>query len=298
MTFCFNLSKFISINNQCYTKGLITLALENLLKQTAITLADNFFALLPSKLLSKEQLKQVLFVAHRGFHNNTDKLENTFPAFDACLNKNIFAIEMDIRWTKDLVPIIIHDPDCRRVFNRPDLVPSKMTYEEFKKELPQVPSLKELLARYKDKFHFMIEIKADPTFKNKNTEDTIEQFNLLNNELQSLTSGVDYHFISLKPELFEFIKFAPTSSMLTIAELDLQSHVDLAVSKKYGGVTSHYLVMTQHQRNYLKNKNIPVGTGFIDSKNNFIRQVNLGSQWIFTNIAPDLSDYREQLLKP
>ncbi len=58
--------------------------------------------------------------AHRGF--NTVAPENTLPAFGAAISLGAPEIELDVRFTKDLVPVICHDDSLDRVSNGHGLI--------------------------------------------------------------------------------------------------------------------------------------------------------------------------------
>ena len=50
---------------------------------------------------------QVKVIAHRGYTETAP--ENTIPAFVAAAEKGYSTVECDIEWTKDGVPVILHD---------------------------------------------------------------------------------------------------------------------------------------------------------------------------------------------
>jgi len=50
---------------------------------------------------------KVKIIAHRGYH--LEKLENTTEAFQAALNKEYKHLELDICFTKDFIPVVLHD---------------------------------------------------------------------------------------------------------------------------------------------------------------------------------------------
>ena len=59
--------------------------------------------------------------AHRGLHDDPRVPENTMASLAAVLRfEDIHGVEFDIRWTKDLVPMVFHDPDLQRVFGSPE----------------------------------------------------------------------------------------------------------------------------------------------------------------------------------
>mgnify|MGYP000277124452 CR=1 FL=1 len=83
-----------------------------------LKLISLLYGALPYPSASKKELENVKIVAHRGDWNNKDRSENTLDAFNSCLNKKIWAIEFDIRWTQDNKAIVHHDPNTRRVFKK------------------------------------------------------------------------------------------------------------------------------------------------------------------------------------
>ena len=40
-------------------------------------------------------------------------------AFVLAEEKGVFGIELDFRWTKDLVPVVVHDPDLCLLYTSP-----------------------------------------------------------------------------------------------------------------------------------------------------------------------------------
>ena len=58
-----------------------------------------------------------LAIAHRG--DPVTAVENTMPAFEAALAAGADMIELDVRLSRDGVPIVIHDADLGRIWNSP-----------------------------------------------------------------------------------------------------------------------------------------------------------------------------------
>ena len=55
------------------------------------------------------------YFAHRGLHDNaSDAPENSMAAFRKAVDAG-YGIELDVQLTADLVPVIFHDPDLKRV---------------------------------------------------------------------------------------------------------------------------------------------------------------------------------------
>lgn len=55
-------------------------------------------------------------IAHRGYARLYP--ENTLPALEAALQEWAWGVEFDVQVTRDLVPVVIHDPDLDRVTGR------------------------------------------------------------------------------------------------------------------------------------------------------------------------------------
>ena len=69
-------------------------------------------------------------IAHRGLHNNKDIVENSKSSFENAIENN-FSIELDVRATKDDVPIIFHDDKLSRLTGAKGYV-SNSNYDEIK----------------------------------------------------------------------------------------------------------------------------------------------------------------------
>lgn len=82
------------------------------------------------------------FQAHRGFHEV--EIENSMAAFRAARMQGAEMFELDVRLTKDLVPVIFHDANLQRIAGRPEYV-SELTLSELK-QLTNLPTLQEVLA--------------------------------------------------------------------------------------------------------------------------------------------------------
>src|SRR5210317_342559 len=108
---------------------------------------DSFYSILPRPRPGISALADCKIVSHRGEHDNIDIMENTLAAFDQVYRAGIWGIELDIRWSKDLHPVVIHDGDAQRVFNSA-LKISDYSLAEIQSRIPQIPSLNEVVERY------------------------------------------------------------------------------------------------------------------------------------------------------
>ena len=244
-------------------------------------LADALFATLPQPLPDTERLRGCKIISHRGEHDNRRVFENTLAAFDSVRDGGVWGIELDIRWTKDLQPLVFHDADFRRLF-RSSLAVNRMTMAEVKAEFPVIPSLEEVILRYGKELHLMVETKKEvyphPDYQSQVLRDLFSQ----------LEPQKDFHLLSLSPEMFEFMDFVPSQTFLPIAEINVHKLSKMAIKKKYGGMTGHYLFMTDRLKRRHQGIGQKVGTGFANSRNCLFREINRGIDWIFSDKALEM----------
>lgn len=86
----------------------------------------------------KEDSSDISVIAHRGY--SIEAPENTIPAFILAAEKGYDTVECDIQWTKDSVPVLLHDNTINRTARRENgwgfffkRKCSKYTYEELQK---------------------------------------------------------------------------------------------------------------------------------------------------------------------
>lgn len=244
-------------------------------------LADLLYGIWPQPLPAKDRLDRCKIISHRGEFDNCHIYENSLPAFDRVMAQGVWGIELDIRWTKDLHPLVFHDRTLMRLFHDEYAI-ADLTWPEIRRAYPTIPSLAEVLDRYGKRLHLMIEIKEegypDPGYQNR----------VLRNLFASLEPAADFHFISLQPDMFKQISFVPPGTFLPIAEFNTRRFSDLARRREYRGITGHYLLLTTEYVKKHQECGQMVGTGFIRSRNCLYREVNRGIEWIFTNHAVKL----------
>lgn len=276
-----------SAQGRCW-KFLSRQALIEKVQLLAQAVTDLIFASVPRPIPPLEKLKRTKVVAHRGAHNNKmGILENTMEAFDLCLQNRLWGIEFDIRWTKDNVPVIHHDPNTGRLFAT-DLVIKDHTAAEIRQALPKIPRFEEVLAAYSGKMHLMIEIKETLT---------PEQGQMLMQMLFHLQPGRDYHLLALDAALFNGVRFIPTSAFLPVAETNTSLQSKAALDQNFGGVTGHYALLGRPYLEIHRGQSQLVGTGFINSSNALAREVNRDVEWIFTNHALQVRKFLDELIE-
>jgi len=260
------------------------------LERAVLWTIDCFYKRLPQKYPDKKRLYDCKIISHRGEHDNIDVLENTLAAFDQIKEKGIWGIELDIRWTKDLFPVVFHDKNFKRLF-KSDVELSKITMDDLKTKFPAVPSLSEVIIKYGGKLHLMAEIKEEVY------PDPVYQNNLLQDLFSSLEPGKDFHFISLSPDMFELIDFVPATTFLPVAQLNVRQLSEISIQEKYGGILGHYLLLTKSYLIKHKMQNQMVGTAYIKSRNSLFRELNRDVEWIFSNNAIKIQSIRDSCLE-
>jgi glycerophosphoryl diester phosphodiesterase len=108
-------------------------------------------------------INNFLFIGHRGTRRSFD--ENTIPAFKKAIEYGANYIEFDVRKTRDKKLVILHDSNLSRTTNGSGLL-KDYKYQEikaFKTTIHQnsIPSLLEVLNKFKGKINFMIELKEE-----------------------------------------------------------------------------------------------------------------------------------------
>ena len=265
-------------------------ALSAWIQQLFLKTADAGFSRWPQPLPEPDRIGCCRLISHRGEHDNRAVFENTLAALQAAADGGVWGIEFDLRWTKDLRPVVFHDRDTRRLFGSTAVI-GDMHFSELRASYPLIPGLEEVVERFGTRVHLMIEIKQEPY------PDPDHQNQLLEQILKPLRPAVDYHLISLSPHMFDRFGFAPPDVFLPIAELHMTRFSELALRRGYGGLLGHYLLLTRRIARKHRDRSQRVGTGFADSRNCLLREIHRGVDWIFSNRAVAMQAIVEKLLK-
>lgn len=88
-------------------------------------------------------MRPVTAVAHRGDPYRVR--ENTLPSIASAIERGADAIEVDVRLTKDGVPVLLHDDTLKRLWGH-DRPLSRLSYEQLRElTYDDVPTLREAL---------------------------------------------------------------------------------------------------------------------------------------------------------
>jgi len=252
-----------------------------LLESAAMAAADAVYALLPRPCPPREQLDRCRLIAHRGAHDGRALVENTLPAFDAARAGGVWGIETDLRWTRDLEPVLLHDADGARLFGEATRA-AEVTAAQLRDRLPAVPTLAAVVQRYTPQMHLMLEIKAEPY------PDAARQQARLMELLQHLQPGRDYHLMALDPGLFRLFPDVPAHAMIPIARLNVAATSRLALARGYAGIAGHYALVRRRIIHHHACAGQAVGVGFPASRFALYREIARDVRWIYSDRAVEL----------
>lgn len=112
---------------------------------------------LTSKAWPTGALRLPRLQAHRGYWVSGAQ-ENTLEAFREARKQGYVMFECDVQLSKDLVPVIFHDPDLKRIGER-DVAVADLTAKELK-ELVNAPTLEDVLVESAIPHLINIELKT------------------------------------------------------------------------------------------------------------------------------------------
>jgi len=252
--------------------------------------SNALYAAWPQPFPDVEKLLECRIVSHRGEHDNVAVFENTVKAFDTAQAGGVWGVEFDIRWTRDLHPVVFHDRDLQRIFGSARAI-GRMTRAELRKTFPLIPFLEEVIDRYGGHMHLMVEIKEEAY------PDPELQSRRLSQIFSGLTPQTDYHFLSLAPAMFRYLDFVPASAYIAVSQLNVTAMSRQALEGHYQGLAGHYLFVTTHVIRLHKQKRQQIGTGYIRSRNSLFRELNRGVDWIFSNHAVHLQQVLQKAIE-
>lgn len=242
---------------------------------------DCYQSLRPSPRPCREKLKACKLISHRGEHDGRHILENTLQAFELAARNKVWGLELDVNWTKDLHPVVFHDPDLKRVFGQ-DKRLKELTLSELKNCCPLIPSLNEVLQDFGRRIHLMIELKTE------SYTDPGHQNQILQECLSGLSPETDYHLLTLNPALCELIPWVSPKTWVCVAECNLAQVSKLVLENGFQAIVGHYALVSNAYKDLHQSRGQLVGTAYAESKNCLFREINRGVDWIFSHRAKTL----------
>lgn len=223
-------------------------------------------------------------VAHRGAHGQHAGgrvLENTLEAFELCLQRRIWAAELDIQLTRDGEPVVHHDAHCGRLFGRPDLVIEQTSFRQLRAAVPGIPHLDEVVELARGRLHLMIEIKQSWQQRGELPARVCQR-------LRGLEPQQDFHLLSLEPDYLEGFRDIPKAAYVDVALTNTGQIVRQNLALGHGAVAGSFALMGAATLQQLRDAGRRVGTGFVENGQVLNRELNRGVDWVFTDRALQL----------
>jgi glycerophosphoryl diester phosphodiesterase len=260
------------------------------LERALLGLINLSFMLIPRPRPTREALGACKIISHRGEHDNRRVRENTLAAFSAPAEAGCWGLEFDVRWTRDLQPVVFHDTNTERVFGI-DLVVSQVSLAQLQQRVPQIPTLEQVVDRFGGRQHLMVELKGDELGAYAARAECLRE------TFSALQAATDYHFLALQPELFDLVGFAGAKACVPVAELNIGELGRVARERGYGGICAQYLLLNSTMISRHQHLGQQVGSGFAASKYGLFREINRGVDWVFSNHAVRLEAIRQESLR-
>lgn len=131
-----------------------------------IALISLYLILIMPKIFNRPDVSNFMdtYYAHRGLHQNKNvSPENSLAAFRLAVDSN-YGIELDVQLTKDLIPVVFHDSNLKRLCDINKNV-RDLSFDELRKlnlydSEEKIPSLEEVLTLVRGRVPLIIELKV------------------------------------------------------------------------------------------------------------------------------------------
>lgn len=259
------------------------------LDQLFLDVVDALAELRPQALPNRAQLAACRIISHRGERDDRAVFENTFAAFDPLRRSGVYGLELDVRWTRDLVPVVFHDMHLLRLFGDARRIDA-LDWPQLRAERPEIPDLHSLVRRYTDEFHLMVELKHEPW------RDRDLQNRRLCEALGPALERKRCHVLSLRPAMFSALPDIPARQTLGVGRLNTDEISAEALAAGRAGIATHYLALRERHVRRHHAAGQMVGCGFPKSRATMLWEVRRGVNYIFTNNARAMERWRREAL--
>jgi glycerophosphoryl diester phosphodiesterase len=233
-----------------------------------------------------------LVVAHRGASSTTP--ENTIPAFEEAARAGADVIELDVRLTRDGVPVVLHDPDVSATTDGEGPV-HEMTLAEVKRlnagpgDPPvEVPTLGEALAAIgRAGLGVDIEVKNIPGEPAFDTEESVLAATLEALDRSGFRGPVlvsSFNWLTIEacrrraPDL--------ATGFLTVAAIDPRAALDYARQNGHEFVLPHAVALVEAGERFVEEahaEGVRVGTWTVDEEDTLSRLYGWGVDAVASN---------------
>lgn len=227
-------------------------------------------------------------IAHRGA--STYAPENTLAAFQKALDQQADGIELDVRLTKDNVPVICHDATVNRTSNGKGYI-HNMTVSQLKKldfgasfskkyKGEMIPTLEETLALIEDaSITLHIEIKNGPIIPKNLEQKIVELVYEYGFEDQAVYSSFDHHSLQ---RLSEIDPRAKIGLLFHINLIHLFEYIENTGLRVHSIHPNHFYV-TEEMIEEAHKRNIEVNIYTVNNKAMALSYQQIGIDGLITN---------------
>lgn len=245
------------------------------LSHTLLDAAEWTLARVPRRPCTGAERARLRVISHRGEHGTPGVAENTLAAFEPLRDQGVWGLECDVRWTRDGEPVLLHDPDTRRVFGAP-LVVADTDFARLRRACPGVTHLDELVQQFAGHLHLMIELKTAP-------RPGIDR--PLADCLAGLAPARDFHLLSLDMSLFDQAGTVPPQAWLPVARTNVATVSRFALARGCAGMAGPFALIGRRRLARHHAGGQQVGVGFPRRTGLVSREAMRGVDWLFTNHA-------------
>ncbi len=224
--------------------------------------------------------------AHRGF--NTVAPENTLPAFAAAISLGASEIELDVRFSKDGIPVVSHDNELQRVSNGTGTIP-QYTVDQLKQfdfgshfnpkfAGLQICTFEEVLQQFAKRVIINLHVKSDGP-----GPFPLDHFNALNDLLTKYDNRQYIYFMAGPTVQEQALEYAPDIRRCMAAGSDPWGIVDNAIKCKCHKVqifTKHY---SQEMIDKAHDNGILCNYFYADNPEQAKKMIDMGIDTILTN---------------
>ena len=239
-------------------------------------------------------------VAHRGYSSKAP--ENTFSAFDLAIESNFNFIETDVQLTADNIPVIIHDDKIDRTSNGngkvSDLKLNEIKSYDFgnwfdkKYKDEKIPTLSEMLKKYANRIHLVLELKSDQSSLTKQVSALIENEGwekVAGNPLSQVPglTIISFHLAQVlrSIELLPVVRHGWLVTELTDTDIDIASKLGIQ------GIFPHAKLASEHSVKYAKEKGLFVGVWGIENAEEVVMLKKIGVSVVTTDWPDEVDNY-------
>lgn len=227
-------------------------------------------------------------IAHRGA--STYAPENTLAAFQKALDQEVDGIELDVRLTKDNVPVICHDATVNRTSNGKGFI-HNMTVDQLKKfdfglsfskkfKGERIPTLEEALTLIGDApITLHIEIKNGPVIPENLEQKIVEFVYEYGFEDRVVYSSFDHHSLQ---RLTEIDPRANIGLLFHINLIHLFDYVENTGLRVHSIHPNHFYV-TEEMIEEAYKRNIEVNVYTVNNKAMALNYKKMGIDGLITN---------------